>query len=405
MVIVSHPHGAAVACDAAAALARRNQLAQFFTGVGASTGTFASVILKRVAEYRAEVLNRVVDGVPQSVLTSLGPVELGARVASSVAQRIGVSSLRPYNAMFLAHDAVVATLPWPRKAKAVYAYEDGACLTFRRAQRVEFHRVWDLPLPHHRFIRDMFSAEMNRWPDAVVGAPPHEPDWKIDRKDEELRLATAVSVASAFTRSTLPDETADRPVIVVPYGFPVDRFDSKLRSPSQKFTVLSVGSQDLRKGTPYLLEAWRLAALRDARLVLVGRMSLSKRFLAKYQGLYEHIPYVPRAGLMRYYHDADVLAFPTLGDGFGLVIAEAMSCGTPVITTRCGGGPECIVDGENGWIVPERSIDALVETLRAAYHDRDRTYGMGRKARIAAESYDRTRAGDRFASALASLVS
>ena len=92
---------------------------------------------------------------------------------------------------------------------------------------------------------------------------------------------------------------------------------------------------------------------------------------------------MPKSELGARYAAADLLAFPTLGDGFGLVIQEAMCCGTPVVTTPCGGGPECITDGVDGWIVPPRDIDALVARLRACAADRD-AHRSGRPGRAGA---------------------
>jgi starch synthase len=83
-----------------------------------------------------------------------------------------------------------------------------------------------------------------------------------------------------------------------------------------------------------------------------------------------------------------------LGDGFGLVIQEAMCCGTPVLTTPCGGGPECITDGVDGWIAPPRDLDALVERLRYCASNRDRAFAMGRAARARAERWTWRDAGE-----------
>jgi glycosyltransferase involved in cell wall biosynthesis len=69
------------------------------------------------------------------------------------------------------------------------------------------------------------------------------------------------------------------------------------------------------------------------------------------------------------------------------VIQEAMCCATPVVTTPCGGGPECITDAVDGWIVPPRDIDALVARLRACAADRDGTARVGRAGRVRAERW------------------
>ena len=257
------------------------------------------------------------------------------------------------------------SLAWPRETTAVYAYEDGALRTFQRAARAGIERIWDLPLPHYRAIEETMTAEFHRWPGAAIGPPHREPAWKQRRKDAELALATKISVASAFTRNSLERFDLSAPIVVTPYGFPIDAFTPRPRPPSGRFTVLSVGTHDLRKGTPYLLEAWRRAAIPDAELHLVGPLRLAKSFVDRYAGMFRHWPHVPKSELGARYAAADLLAFPTLGDGFGLVIQEAMCSGTPVVTTPCGGGPECITDGVDGWIVPPRDIDALVDRLRS----------------------------------------
>ena len=118
-----------------------------------------------------------------------------------------------------------------------------------------------------------------------------------------------------------------------------------------------------------------------------GRCVWRRRFVARYAGSFRHWPHVPKSQLGARYAAADVLAFPTLGDGFGLVIQEAMCSGTPVITTPCGGGPECITDGVDGWLLPPRDIDALVERLRFCAANRDAVFAAGRAARARAERW------------------
>ena len=53
--------------------------------------------------------------------------------------------------------------------------------------------------------------------------------------------------------------------------------------------------------------------------------------------------------LAQYYQDSDVFVFPTLGEGFGMVVLEAMSCGLPVIITDIAGGNDAITDGVDGF--------------------------------------------------------
>jgi alpha-maltose-1-phosphate synthase len=399
-ILVSHPHAAAFAQGAAAALSAHGRLSAFVTGVAAAEGTWMANLTQRAAARWPVLRNRVVRGVAPARLRALAPVELGVRATASALIRMGLVG-KPYDAIFVAHDAAVSILPWPADTTAVYAYEDAALWTFRRAARAGIDRIWDLPLPHYQTIADLFREEARRWPEAVAGPPPIEPPWKRRRKDAELALATRVSAASAFTKQSIDRLGLSIPVTIASYGFPVESFEARAQAPSGKFTVLSVGTHDLRKGSPYLFEAWRRAAIPDAELHIVGPIGLAKSFVDGYADTFIHHPHVPKSELGARYAAADLLAFPTLGDGFGIVIQEAMCSGTPVVTTPCGGGPECITDGIDGWLIPPRDIDALVERLRTAAADRDRTAAMGRAARARAERWTWREVGNAFVSEFA----
>jgi glycosyltransferase involved in cell wall biosynthesis len=72
----------------------------------------------------------------------------------------------------------------------------------------------------------------------------------------------------------------------------------------------------------------------------------------------------------------DIFIFPSLFEGFGLVILEAMSQGLPVITTPNTGGPMIIKDGKDGFIVPIRDSQAIVDRVVKLAHDRERLSAM-----------------------------
>jgi glycosyltransferase involved in cell wall biosynthesis len=398
-ILVTHPHVAAVSAGVSQALARAGKLAGFFTGVAFHDDTWSGRLAAALATRRTVVRNRILADLPHGHLHSLAGVEVGARLTANLLGRIGLR-MKPYDAVFPAHDAAVALMPWPRETSAVYAYEDAALWTFRRARRKGLGAIWDLPLPHYLTLERILREEFVRWPGAALGPPHREPLWKQRRKDGELALATTVSVASNFTKQSLEDLGVGVPVVVASYGFPVDTFTPRAHRPSGPFTVLAVGTQDLRKGTPYLLEAWKRAAIPDAQLHLVGPLRLAKSFLDAYDGIFRHWPHLPKSDLPSRYAAADLCAFPTLGDGFGLVMQESMSCATPVVTTPCGGGPECITDGVDGWIVPPRDIDALVDRFREAARNRDALFAMGQAARTRAERWTWLEAGTAFVDAI-----
>ncbi|RYY17333.1 MAG: glycosyltransferase, partial [Cytophagaceae bacterium] len=75
------------------------------------------------------------------------------------------------------------------------------------------------------------------------------------------------------------------------------------------------------------------------------------------------IPSLPHAQILALMRQHDVLVFPSLFEGFGLVITEAMSQGTPVITTDRTAGPDLIAHGHNGWLVEAGNTAALQATI------------------------------------------
>ena len=392
-VLVSHPHSAAVSVAAARAFARSGRLAGFVTGVGAADGTWTSRALRVAARTWPQLSNRILQGIPSSKLTCLGPVEMVARSIAMLG-RPAQRARRTYDLLFQMHDAAVAASTWPRGTiDTVYAYEDAAQLTFVRAGRLGAAKILDLPAAEAAAQETVWRTEGARWPQAAAADHFVESTAKRHRKRTEIEHADVICVASSFTRSTLVEAGVRTPVVVAPYGFPVELFAEKAAPNAGPFTVLSVGAHDLRKGTPYLLEAWKKAALKDARLVLVGPIRLNRGFVAKYRGQFEHVPYVARADLARHYQQADLLLFPTLCDGFGLVIQEAMCCGTPVLTTRCSGGPECFDDDVEGWLVPPRDVSAIVDRLRWAAAHRDELAMMGRASSRRAHRWDHLAAG------------
>jgi len=249
-----------------------------------------------------------------------------------------------------------------RQPNAVYAYEDGALQTFREAKACGIQTLYDLPIGYWRAAREMLQSEISLRPGwAATLSGFRDSEAKLMRKDAELSLADHIYVASSFTAQTLkryPGGLA--PVSVIPYGFPDVRAGRIYSAPGgRKLKLLFVGGLSQRKGIANLFEA--IAGLESrVELTVVGQKAVADcDALNRALACHTWIPSMPHAAILELMRTQDVLVFPSLFEGFGLVITEAMSQGTPVITTERTIGPDIIRHGENGWLTAAGSTAEL----------------------------------------------
>jgi alpha-maltose-1-phosphate synthase len=123
----------------------------------------------------------------------------------------------------------------------------------------------------------------------------------------------------------------------------------------------------------YLLEAFRRARLPGAELVLVGgQQSHTQAILDRYPT--DHVTVtglLPRAGVVSEMSKASVLVLPSIEEGLAMVLAQSLACGCPVIATTHTGAEDLFTDGQEGFIVPPRDVDALADRLTQLYVDHD----------------------------------
>jgi alpha-maltose-1-phosphate synthase len=376
-VTVSHPHGNPNSYYAARAFSDVKRLRSFESGF--IRDGFALKLIKMLlrTDHRAR---SHFDGLPFGEQNQHFIWETTSQVGKRIKAGGPVSRVSWYDVLFCGHDWQVSkTTSWD--VDAVYAYEDCSRLTFRTAKRRNVSTVYELPAGYYQGVtRELTRAKVRS---------RNEPSWKIARKDEELQLADIIVVPCKWARESLnySNVESSRPVITVPYGTPADEMLARTQSPRGPFTILFAGQISVRKGIPCLLEAWERLALKDAQLWLAGSMSLSRDFFSRRLTSCEYLGALPRFELMHLMKQVDLFVLPSLAEGFGLVIGEAMAAGVPVLTTTNTGGPELITDGKEGWCVPAHDVDALAERIKWAYSHRDELYQIGKNARRRAEQW------------------
>ena len=153
--------------------------------------------------------------------------------------------------------------------------------------------------------------------------------------------------------------------------------------------LLFVGYEFRRKGLAQAIRA--LAGVERAQLWVVGgddRATYAEH--AAQAGVAERVHFVGhQEDVSVWLQAADALVFPTSYEPFGLVILEALACGTPVITSRLAGAAELIDEGQQGYLLDDPSDSAeLTAALRRLLATRERWPELGAAARALAETYD-----------------
>jgi starch synthase len=263
----------------------------------------------------------------------------------------------------------------------------GLGLRQRRAAKERFDTltVCDCGTTHIRYHQASQDAEHARWQ-----ADPVPWDAKgVAAFEQEYDECDLIVVPSKFAYQTFRDQGIPAEKLAyVPYGVDTDVYRPEPKS-DNVFRILFVGTLSIRKGLPYLLEAVAGLTWRDAELTLRGSETPeSRRLLGAYRGTIpiSLVPPQPRARLKDLYSNASVLVLPSVEDAFGLVIGQALACGTPVIATTNTGGPDVIDEGRSGLIIPPGDSRALRDALTRLHDDPALLAAMRTEARRGVEA-------------------
>lgn len=271
----------------------------------------------------------------------------------------------------------------------VYCYEYSACETFEAATRRGIRKIYEVPSAEYEFVEGLLADQRRAFPELRTRATPYFERVKakrLERRRREWTLADLIVVNSTFTLKTFAQAGLDTgKVVVVPLGAPPAAPAPRDPPTAGPFQFLWAGSFAIHKGAHYLLDAWRkLGAGWPAELHIFGTWKLPDRLRLDLPRSIHFHGAVPQPELFQRYAQADMLVFPTLSDGFGMVVTEAFASGLPVLTTDRAGAADLVCHGENGLIVPGGDVARLAETMAWCVDHRSEVSAMRPKALQAA---------------------
>jgi alpha-maltose-1-phosphate synthase len=396
-VLISHPTGNQNVRNALASLAERGMLAEFWTTIAWDAQSRWNRLLPQ--GMRTQLERRTYADAPRERIKRVPLrelVRLGAM--PRILNGFLTSGERPFSiiGVYRHFDSKVARRISSLRPDVVYAYEGGARETFREARRLGIKTIYELTSSYWYWVRNLHTQEAELNPE-FAGLLPNLVDSTkhLKWKDEELALADYVFVASEHVRRTLAGAVPEEKIRVVHYGAPaIQRRERTATDPARPLRVLFVGGLVQHKGIGYLLDAVdRLDS--EVDLTLVGRRFQANPRVDEAVRRWRWFETLPHHRVMEVMMESDVLVLPSLGEGFGLVVTEALACGLPVIVTPNVGASDLVHDGQEGFVVPVASADAILERLHTLQGDRELLAAMSQKAQASAaaaswESYRST---------------
>lgn len=180
-------------------------------------------------------------------------------------------------------------------------------------------------------------------------------------------------------------------ITIIQPGVDWDKLDLPPKPPSDELHIITLGNIAPRKGTSYLVEAFVKLARPNTHLHIVGAFAWAEdpynetvKQLAEKSGMADRIHFHGRLAqdeVHRLLCQADIFAMPSLQEGFGMALLEAMHYGLPVVTTNISALPELVEDGVNGLLVPPADSAALAKALERLIDSPSLRQSLGNEAR------------------------
>jgi len=268
------------------------------------------------------------------------------------------------------------------------------CLTTMRRKKKGCSLVLERACPHIVDQSRCIEEEAKR-----LGVRTSVDQRMVERMLAEYELADQITVPSAYSqKSFLAHGFNPKKVKIIPLS---GKFPPPLQLPDRRpqtaFRLLYVGGSFLRKGMIYLLRAWETLRLQNAELVLrTSDCALTpevQRILKN--PTIKVVGYQTDLGVL--YSEASAFCLPSIDEGFGMVVLEAMSYGLPVIVTENVGAADCLREGIDGFVVRIRDPEAIREKILYLYEHKEQRLTMGQAAREQSLRFTWDVYGDRVA--------
>jgi glycosyltransferase involved in cell wall biosynthesis len=360
--VVSHPTGNTFVRAFLNQLNDQNQLKKFLTTIGAGEG--ANYLISAFCGKKRQYATH-------DKLISRQWVPEVTRLLSKGNQ---AKKRRKTDHSYQALDYKVSRVLSNLNPQILHAYEDGCSYSFARAKELGIQCSYELPIAHWATVRRLLAEETERYPEwEPTLESTREPEEKLCRKEEELRLADRITCPSQFVLDSIPLEIRQKiPCQISPFGSPPCEAVNAESSPKNHIIkLLFAGSMSQRKGLADLFEAMKLLKGETISLSILGQPSMPKEFYRKQFSEFQYFPPCSNQKVRAIMKEHDAFVLPSIVEGRALVQQEALSCGLPIIVTPNAGGEDLVEEGTTGYMVPIRSPEKIAEAIRTMIENKN----------------------------------
>ena len=352
--VVSHPTGNTFVRALLSQLNNQNQLEKFFTTIGAGEGanSLISAFCGKKREYN----------IPDKLISRQWMPEVARLLSKGDQAKKRHRADHSYQAL----DKKVSNKLASLTSQVLHSYEDGCSSSFPQAKEFGMQCSYELPIAHWATVRRLLDEEVERYPEwEPTLESTREPEEKLFRKEEELRLADRITCPSQFVLDSIPLEISQKtPCQISPFGSPIcEHIDFDASSKYDSIKLLFVGSMSQRKGLADLFEAMKLLKGEPVSLSILGQPSMPMDFYRKQFSEFAYFPPCSNQKVRETMKAHDALVLPSIVEGRALVQQEALSCGLPILVTPNAGGEDLVEEGITGHIVPIRSPEKIAEAI------------------------------------------
>lgn len=250
--------------------------------------------------------------------------------------------------------------------------------------------------PQSGCVKEILQDEIDKNP-AAKKTILEETEFRYSKKQlddsvREVELSDFAVGASTFTLKTLIKQgMAENCVHMAPYGVNIKDFKPRRDFRKiDKMRFLFVGSFSQRKGISYLLQAFKELENEgeNISLTMAGRGIMDYELVKSYElkCLETHVN-LPLEKLVELMQESDVFVFPSICEGFGLVLIQAMATGMPLITTYNTSGPDFIEEGKDGFLIEAQDVEAIKNKVRYFLQNPDEVKRMGQNAILKSKDF------------------